>query len=241
MKKLFYAAFIFLMLFSFSSLAQAQSDTKGIYVGLIGGYVIPHDMPTFWQNLTNPLDTADFDVSLKNGYLLGTKVGWLTPFTNRIMAVEFEYNHISHDMDRIDNFFGDELTLDGKTTIDLFMINLLGRYPNGRFHPYAGFGLGYAYIKIDDMWAKNLYGTYRFMTFGGSEGVFAYQLMAGIDFDITKNFIIGLGYKYLDPMKISYDTTYQRPDGGGGIITIPTNAETDYSSHNFTLSLSFMF
>ncbi len=43
---------------------------------------------------------ASYDASMKNGYLFGAKVGWLTPFTNRIMAVELEYNYLHSTFDQ---------------------------------------------------------------------------------------------------------------------------------------------
>jgi opacity protein-like surface antigen len=234
MKKVISIAFVVLMLLSFSFVAQAQSDTKGIYFGLVGGFVIPTDMPSSFTNLTDPTDYANFDVSFKPGYLVGAKVGWVTPFTKKIMALEFEYNHIANDMDKVESYGSSAVDFDaeGKTQIDMFMFNIIGRYPEGRFHPYAGLGLGYALVKIDDMKAS-YFGLPYFIVGGGSQGVFAYQLMAGLDIDVTKNFIIGIGYKYIDPMKISYDTIYN------GVI--PVNVEMDYSSHNFTLSFIFMF
>ena len=226
MKKLFYTAFIFLMLVSFSSFAQAQSDTKGIYVGLIGGYVMPNDMTGRINVPSSPM-SVKYDLDLKDGYLVGAKVGWLTPFSNRALAVEFEYNHLENKIDSWDYMVFD-LDMDGKVKIDLFMFNLIARYPTGRFHPYIGSGIGCAYANISD--TNSILGSIS----GGSDVVFAYQLMAGLDFDITKNIIAGISYKYLAPNTISFDN--DAPDLWG-----PGTAELNYKAHNFVLSLSYMF
>ncbi|MBN1474696.1 MAG: porin family protein [Syntrophaceae bacterium] len=234
MKKIFYVVFVVLMVLSFSVLAQAQSNTKGIYVGLVGGYVIP----TMDGNLVaggTPV-AYDYDLDLKNGYLVGAKVGWLTPFSNRALAVEFEYNHIENKMDSWDNFImtGLDAETDGKVKIDSFMFNLLARYPTGRFHPYIGAGAGCAFVKISDM-DHTYMGSFVALITGGSDTVFAYQVMAGLDFDITQNIIIGMSYKYFVLDKISFDNNVI------GLWDGPGRPELDYKAHNIMLSLSYMF
>ncbi len=140
MKKFTSVMFILLVLLFFSSVAMAQ-DTKGIYVGILGGYVIPNDATANVTEAGNP-HIPQYDASMKNGYLLGAKVGWLTPFTNRIMAVELEYNYLHSTFDQAKNFEGAPFAfnIDGKVNMNLFMLNLLARYPNGIFHPYIGAG-----------------------------------------------------------------------------------------------------
>jgi len=233
MKKLFYVVFVVLMVLSFSVLAQAQSSTKGIYVGLIGGYVIPSTLNGNSTPVGAPI-AYDYDLDLKNGYLVGAKVGWLTPFSNRALAVEFEYNHIENKMDYWDNFLGTglEAETDGKVKIDSFMFNLIARYPTGRFHPYLGAGAGCAYVKMSDM-DHSFMGSYIGTINGGSDTVFAYQVMAGLDFDITQNIIIGMSYKYLVLDKISFDSFNN--------IWGPSKTELDYKAHNIMLSLSYVF
>jgi opacity protein-like surface antigen len=231
MKKLGWIAFVLLTVLIFSSPALAQdkqADTLGIYFGLVGGYVIPNDMRGNYE--INGHDAGHIDFGFKNdGYLYGAKVGWLTPFTKKIMAMEFEYNHITNNLDRAKDA-GSEVAIDGKTQLDLFMFNVLARYPHGRFHPYIGAGVGYAYVRIDDMLVTSSGGIIP----GASKGVFASQLMTGVDIDITKNFVIGLGYKYIAPGDVSVNT-YLNSDGDA------VDAKMRYSSHNFTLSFCFLF
>jgi opacity protein-like surface antigen len=243
MKKFTYiVSFLLILLFFSVSFVQAQdktADTKGIYVGLIGGYVIPSSYGGAILDASTGANLyTNYDPVLKNGYLYGAKVGWLTPFTKRILALELEYNHITNDFDKAknaDTVRGD-YDLNSTINIDLIMINLIARYPNGRFHPYVGAGAGYAYANINDI--VESYPAYetRQMS-GGSKSVFAYQGMTGIDVDITKNIIVGLAYKYIALQKISYNSNlYSSVDGYSATI-----AETNYRSHNITLSLSYMF
>lgn len=238
MKKFVYSVFVLLIVFSFSSIAQAQEkqyDSLGIYVGLIGGYPIPSNMGTSYT--VSGVQTVTADTALNDGYLYGAKVGWLTPFTKRIMAVEFEYNRISNSMNKLENISTYPLPVNidmtGNVKMDMFMVNLMARYPQGKFHPYIGAGAGYALVKVDDstIYLIPLGGMTGVIT-GGSTGVFAYQVMAGIDYDITKNIIIGLSYKYMATPSFNFNNTVQGT---------PATTSMSYGAHNILLSLSYLF
>ena len=116
------------------------------------------------------------------------------------------------------------------------MFNLIARYPVGRFHPYIGSGIGCAIAKMTDTKISVAFipGPAA-MIGGGSDTVFAYQVMAGLDFDITKNIIAGISYKYLVLDTISF---------GNNVVELwngPGDVKLNYKSHNFILSLSYMF
>ncbi|OGP66367.1 MAG: hypothetical protein A2W27_01155 [Deltaproteobacteria bacterium RBG_16_44_11] len=235
MKKIAYTIFVLLIIFSFSSISFAQEkqyDTLGVYVGLVGGYVFPSNMGTTIAIAGGP--TFNGDTTLNNGYLYGAKVGWLTPFTKRIMVIEFEYNHVTNRMDKLKNsgIESSDVDMSGNVNMDVFMLNLLARYPQGRFHPYIGAGAGYALVKVDDSAASVggslIPGGYT----GGSAGVFAYQGMIGMDFDITKNIIMGLSYKYLATSKFNYDNSFNY---------MPATTSMNYGAHNILLSVSYLF
>ena len=117
------------------------------------------------------------------------------------------------------------------------MFNVLGRYPEGAFHPYMGFGVGYANVKINDItWTSpQLSGSETFSS--GSKMVLAYQFLLGIDIDVTKNVIVGLGYKLMTAEKVTYDTGWANTRGGSGTCTV----EADWTSHNAVLSVSYLF
>jgi opacity protein-like surface antigen len=243
MKKLYFVVSVFFVLLSFSPVVYAQdkpADNHGVYLGLIGGYSIPsHDTGATFTTLSG--SAFSFDTSMKNGFLYGVKVGWLTPFTNRILAVEFEYNNLENKFSdfsapifpAIGAANGD---LGGKISMNLLMLNLLVRKPDGRFHPYAGAGFGYADVKVDDMNLTPAGIPVILSIFHGSKGVFAYQVLAGVDIDITKNIFVGVNYKYIAPQKISYDSNLSMFG-----TPVPGNMEVDYKSHNITVSVCYMF
>jgi opacity protein-like surface antigen len=229
MRKYFYFVIVFLMVLSFSTVVQAQEkkyDTVGVYLGVSGGYSLPMEMVGKYE--INDVDTGDIKFGFKSGgYLYGAKIGWLTPFTKRIMAMEFEYNHITNNIDKVKDAVS-YVDADSKVQLDTFMFNFLARYPEGRFHPYVGVGVGYAYVKIDDI-----------ITTGGvlpgtSKGVFAAQFLTGIDINITKNFILGARYNYLVPAEVPVDDYLN-------LSSQTVSAKMLYSSHNFSLNACFLF
>ena len=79
---------------------------------------------------------------------------------------------------------------DGKFSYTSLMLN--GYYDficNDNFTVYGGLGLGYARASIK---ANNMPTGH---SFNDSAGVLAYQLMAGIGYDFTENFLVSLGYR----------------------------------------------
>ena len=198
MKKivLFANAVLFLLL----SQATFAAENTGFYIGVSGGYVIPQTMTLYDPDSGSEI----MDTTLKNGYLGGVKAGWNTPFTNRILAVELEYNYIfgtDFDNNKIYDNIPDisvPVYIDGTIKIQDILLNFKARYPEGRFHPYVGFGVGYAYFQVGDATVTLADGSMSAVVgTSASGGAFCYQFLAGLDFDITPNFGVGIGYKYL--------------------------------------------
>ena len=209
------------------------------YVAIVGGMSMPMDMKTTITAGSPINGWLSGDVSLKTGWIAGAKLGYLTPATNRILAVELEYNHIGNDSDtgKTYTFEGVSFHLDSSIKIDALMLNLMGRYPEGRFHPYIGAGAGYANVAIDDVrWSS---GAYTANNSSGSKGVFAYQFLVGIDFDITSNWFVGLGYKYFAANKASYDVTITSPFVPGQ--SAPGSVDAEYKSNIITFSVGYLF
>jgi opacity protein-like surface antigen len=211
--------FIFLLL---SQTAFAAQNT-GFYFGVSGGYVIPQTM-----EYSDPYYGADkFDTTLKNGYLLGIKTGWNTPFTRRIMAMEVEYNYINNDFDNSEVLHS-STTLDGNMSIHAVLFNLKARYPDGPIHPYAGFGLGWAFSSVGDLTERDSGGSVVDIWPGESGGGVCWQFLAGVDFDIAPNMSLGVGYKFL-----AANTTIGTDYGD--------DVDLDYRASIITLGLTFTF
>ncbi|MFO7570578.1 MAG: outer membrane beta-barrel protein [Smithellaceae bacterium] len=235
-KKLFGIVFILFFCCALPAITHAQDKSKGnigVYIGLVGGSSLSDDIKTKIDNTQNPADSFSVDFGMKSGYLAGAKIGWQTSFTKKILAMELEYNHINNNMENWTAFDGYKLDphipVDGKIQIDALFFNLLARYPDGPFHPYIGGGVGYSTVKVSDTTAHSGI----IMNIGqGEQSSLAYQLTAGVDFDIAKHFTIGFGYKYIAIPKISFENS---------LDNAPASTEMEYYSHNFILSACFTF
>jgi opacity protein-like surface antigen len=232
MKKRFLSCVAVAMVMMFLSVGSVfAADNTGFYIGISGGYIIPQAM-----EVSDPDDSAErFDAYLENGYNLAIKTGWLTPFTRKIMAMEIEYNYINNnfDNDKIipsPDHGGYPVKLDGNMSIHAVLFNLKARYPEGIIHPYAGFGLGYAYASVGDITERAYDGSGTEIWLGESGGGFCWQFLAGVDFDITPNMSFGIGYKYF----AAYPTIGDRYSDG-------IYADLDYRASIITAGLTFTF
>jgi opacity protein-like surface antigen len=219
-----------LMVFlSAGSVFAAENGKTGFYIGISGGYVIPQTM-----TISDPDDSSQkFDATLENGYLVGVKSGWNTPFTKRIMALEFEYNYIRNNFDNskiIPDIMGNGSgTIDGTIGIHAFLFNVKARYPEGPIHPYAGAGLGWSIVQLGDLTIRGDAGPGIKGDIGNG---FCWQLLVGVDFDITPNIAVGIGYKYL-----ATNTTIGSKRESDDRIYI----DADYRASIVTVGLTFLF
>jgi opacity protein-like surface antigen len=211
------------MLLLLSQTAVAAQNT-GFYFGVSGGYVIPQTMeysdPGYYH-------AYSFDTTLENGYFLSIKTGWNTPFTRRIMAMEVEYNYINNNFDN-NKVLLSSTTYDGNMSIHAILFNLKARYPDGPIHPYAGFGLGWAYSSVGDITERDLSGSIVTIWPGESGGGVGWQFLAGVDFDIAPNMSFGVGYKFF-----ASNTTIGTEHGD--------DYDLDYRASIITLGLTFTF
>jgi len=220
---------------------QTKTDnTTGVYIAVTGGAAFPSDLESTLVDKAPGGGTIKHDISLDTGWFLGAKVGWQTPFSKRWFAVELEFNHMENSFDtgKHYNTVGVPLTYDSKVKVDTGMLNLIGRYPEGRIHPYVGVGGGYANVQLDDI-HSSIVGINLLNTSSGSEGVLAYQVMLGCDFDITKNVFVGISYKYFAADTAKFDTNITSPFVPG--VADPGTIEVKYKSHNVALTIGYLF
>jgi len=219
MKRIILIAVVLSIVF-LSPVAFAAADEVGpFYVGVLGGYVMPQNMNV----ADNTGGGLTLDAPLKDGGLVGIKIGYIPPFANKYLATELEYNYFfntDHDSDKTIAAVGG--TLDGSIKIQAFFLNFKWRYPEGAFHPYIGIGPGYAWFQAGDVKASS-----ETTPWSGDTGTkFCYQILAGLDYDITKNWGVGVGYKYFQI----------KPSIGGEI-----KADYDYKAHVITLGVNYAF
>jgi opacity protein-like surface antigen len=174
MKKISFCAVVLVlsgMLFFTSTPAAKAAEAGPYYVGIFGGWVMP-------QNL-EPQDGED--IPLKDSWALGIKGGYIIP-TVKWLAVELEYAYLAtQDVDRSG--------VDGDFGASNLMANFLLRYPEGKFHPYAGVGIGWSWgsIKISEPGVGSI---------DESDNAFAWQILAGVNYEITPSWSADLAYRY---------------------------------------------
>ena len=167
----------------------------------------------------------DSDLSDPTGTLqaLGTELSFDTGFNingafgyeyDSGLRVEGELAYRANDFDEvIIGAFGLSAPIEGD--IEVFSIMLNGFYDiplGGSWIPYIGGGIGVGFVRSD------------LSTFGiETDPVFAYQVGAGIGYEITPSIIVALDYRF-------FATT--DPEFNTGI-------EAEYSSHNVGLNLRF--
>jgi opacity protein-like surface antigen len=157
-----------------------------LYFGVFGGWVIPQSMN--WKSNTSS-NTAD--LTLDNSGMLGLKLGYILPQA-RALAVEFEWNYM-FQQNIPTQVTPNGVTESGNVSLNNFLFNLILRYPEGKFHPYIGGGIGGSSMNIQNTESDQNHVHVANETSTG----FAWQLLAGINFDLAPNLSADLTYRYL--------------------------------------------
>lgn len=167
------------------------ADKPGAYIGLAA-------VGTDLQD--NDIKTGYFGDIGKASYKLGgggtVNLGY--DFGN--VRTEAEYTFRYNETDKIAGFGVSDSRLESHA----FMANLLFDIPTGTMiKPYIGGGAGYAIIDAD-----------------GTDGKFAYQGMAGLNFDISDQTTFYTGYKYF---AIAGNAKFDDAGVGGYSVDYKTN------------------
>jgi len=196
---------VFLLFSTVSTASAAEADP--FYVGVFGGYVIPEDLE---------VDADEsVDVNLDDSWAIGAKFGYIIP-PLKWLAAELEYTYLA-DQDI------DVSAVDGDYSAHNVMANLLFRYPEGKIHPYAGFGLGVSTATFEADGSVILGNNAIEGSIDEDDTAFAWQLIAGINFEISENWSADLAYKY-------FNSEYEIED-----------VDVEAASHLITVGLNFHF
>lgn len=200
MKKFANYLFIFSLVavFAFIPLKSASAQSVG-YVGIWGGYTISPDAQ--WED-------ANFnqDLDIQETWAVGFKMGYTLPHAKYI-AFEFEYFYWAPDVDRtvLGQVGPASAAVEGDVKLHNFMFNVIAKYPEGIFHPYIGAGIGCAYVDKADL-SSSIGGVSYATSDSNYATAFAWQILAGVEFSITKNLAVDLGYRYY-ATKPEFDST----------------------------------
>ncbi len=212
-------------------------DKKGFYVKGGVGVTILEDYKVSFENEVGKFHFAD-EIN-KEGFTLNAAIG--KEFENGF-AAELELNYQESDADQfvtkefvyegLKQNFKDPL-FDGRTSIQTFMINGLYNLKNRtQFTPYVGAGVGIAWIdiQVNDVTS---YGK-------TSETNLAYQALAGIETEITKDFSILTGYRYLYAGEVTL-VDGVRIDTGFSFTNIGAEITREVQSHSVEVALKYSF
>jgi len=198
-----------LLAFSASTALAAQGGAaEGMYLSAKVGLAVLADSDL------NFSDGSTSKLSFDNGFGLDVALGYQLP----MFRVEGEVAYRANDMDEssdsggTDKINGDLKALSG-------MVNGYYDFCNATaFTPYVGVGIGVA--KLDFSVEEGL---------DESDTVFAYQMMVGAGYALTKQISLEVEYRYFGTQDPEFD------DGLGGTV------EAEVSDHNLMVGLRILF
>ncbi len=193
---------------------DVKAQVRPFYAGVFGGYTMPEDMEV------SSSAVGGYEIDLENGGILGAKFGYIPPGA-RFLALEVELNGMWNDYDRqvvfTTPFRGTE---EGDASLANFMFNAKFRYPEGRLHPYVGFGIGWSTVTLD---GREYADGILVETYDDDDTAFAWQFLAGLTFEVAPSLELDLGYRYF----------YTEPEFDV--------ADVEFKSHIATIGLNFHF
>lgn len=222
MKRVSYVVLV-ITLFSFFVLSPSHkasaAEAGPFYVGVTGAYLIPDKMTISGEG-------GEIKLGFNNSWMLGAKAGYILPAW-KYFAVELEYFHFfasKPDQTTFQTSGGDfSQVTDGEFTSDNAFANFLLRYPGGKFHPYVGFGLGWAWSRLKASGLERIEGVTGTPSFDEKDNRFAWQALVGLNYEITRDWSAGLGYRYYQTKPKFSDT------------------EVTFSTSMITLGINFHF
>jgi opacity protein-like surface antigen len=188
------------------------------YVSVFGGASFltknPHTVDT--------KGTDSYDFLMNNpGYIIGGAVG--VDWGNQLRT-EIELSHARWSSDKYQSHSDGALnTIDSPSVQSATYLLGNAWYDFGHgsvLTPYVGGGLGIGFARFDE---DN--GSYVYDATG-----FAFQLGAGVRFNVSDNISIDAGYRFKDIIGLNYNTS------GGYLLT-----DTSLASHNFQVGLTLQF
>ncbi len=196
------------LILPFAAFAQ-----EGFYLGAGLGVNIPGNAQYKDGTNTNTVDSnVGFAGVLSGGYQFESN--W---------RVQGEFAARLNSVDDISGT-GSAAPRDGNVNVFSLMADAIYGIPTGtKFTPYVGAGAGVAWVKARDL--DTILGS----TIDDTDTVFAYQGMAGIEYDITPYLKAGLDYRYFRTANTEMETA------------TAVNVKGEYEDHTLTLGLRYLF
>jgi opacity protein-like surface antigen len=165
-------------------------------------------------------DTFDFDTgftgSIVAGYAFGGRWGMLSP------RLEVEAGYLQADVDTLSLNGGAGTPNTGDVDAFYWFTNLLLDIPMSGwgFTPFIGGGIGFAQVDFNNLNLPAAPGT---VTFNDSDTTFAWNLTAGLAYDISRNVTFDVAYRFVQFSDVNITNT-----------TGTVNTSDDLSNHQVT-------
>jgi len=201
----------------------------GWYVSVFGGWSHAKDESGSFETTAAVSSAAYyFDLELDDGFTAGIALG---AQINEWLRGEVELSGNWHDAEgfvEFDDSSPDATTLDGDETALFALANLWLEVPIGLgpLRPYAGGGVGFGRLDLDIETSGST-------LFDDADWGFAWQLGAGVAFDVSESIAIDVGYRYKRIENVDIEVE--------DVFGDSSDIEKDYKSHNFLVGLRFGF
>lgn len=214
---------------AFAALAFAvptQAASSGWYASLTGG--------ANWLNddgfvAVNGPDTLTFNPNTDTGFIVAGAIGMSLNNMVEGLRVEAEVAYREGQVDGLwkttTGIFGDNGTLDYEQSSVSVMANVWYDFDVGGVKPYVGGGIGWADTELDGRYVGGTIPTINF-----SDDGFAWQLGAGLNFGISPNMSLGIGYRYFEGQEV----TVLAPFAGNS-----ATGETEDQNHSAVVTLTY--
>ena len=206
------------------SASTATAQSGGWYFSVFGGanFLEDTDFGIAGGTITNDYDTG-FLVGGAVGYDFGAITGG--PFGVRVEGeLSFRENDIDeHSINGAPGVPGS----DGDTSAFAGMVNLLLDFDvTSGFSIYGGGGIGAANVDFDDHSIPGL------VAMNDDDTRFAYQLIGGIGYEISPNWVVDVQYRYFRVDNVDLTST---------VATGAVGSSTDYESHSVLGGIRWRF
>jgi opacity protein-like surface antigen len=205
-------------------LAAPEASAGGYkpYVSVFGGAAVLTKNPHFTYT---GFTSGTFDMLVNNpGYIIGGAVG--VEWENNLRTeLELSHGHWASNKTHYSSFDGSGTNAqDGSVSATYLLGNAwldLGR--GSQITPYVGGGVGVGWANVSP-----------FQNVSFSATGFAFQLGAGVRFNLSDKLTLDAGYRFKDIIGLNYPSYVLGPFSD-------TLKDTSLSSHNFQIGLTYSF
>lgn len=183
------------------------------YLGVIRGYVLPNTMQEDWSDAASGV-SAHLMAETDRGSLTGGQTGFMPAQFGKLVALEVEQTKQSAAIRMIQTPSLEDgkpdvsgfytATGDSSVVLQSTMFNLLLRYPEGRIHPYIGIGAGINRTTISFS-EQTITGDGPGSERSGTTTDLAFQVLAGVEYEVGPRLAIGLGYRFFLPANLTFE------------------------------------